>query len=622
MLTQWGEQIKRSAILPAYPRPQMARTAWENLNGEWQATFTDSPEEPDTFDLTILVPFSPETRLSGIGRTLKPGEYLWYRRMFDISAAEKDERTLLHFGAVDRDADVWINGALAGGHAGGYLPFTLDVTELICVGQNVLTVRVTDDTDASYHSRGKQKTDRGGIWYTPQSGIWQTVWLERVPSDDIQSLRITPRYDDAAVELTVYAKKELPYNVKIWRMNIPRSITHEPINNCENTNNTERIGDDAALDKFDPMSELEIPQDEESFLWRAHGIANGTLRIPIPGFAPWTPEQPQLYGIVVEMGEDRVTSYFGMRKFSVGQDAQGRPRLMLNNAPCFHSGVLDQGYWPDGLYTAPSDEAMESDILLMKRMGFNMLRKHIKVEPMRWYYHCDRLGMLVWQDMVNGGGQYGKFAVTAPLVLGNSHSDRDYRYFRRENAEGRGEYRRELAEMIEQLYNCVSVCMWVPFNEGWGQFDAAEIAAYVRSLDDTRTIDHASGWHDQGAGDVKSLHVYFKPYRFRRDTRGRPVALTEFGGYGWRVEGHCFSERTFGYKMYGSEAELTDAFVRLYEREILPARERGLSAAVYTQLSDVEEETNGLVTYDRKIVKMPVSAVRAVNARLTMREDI
>ncbi|MEZ4627789.1 MAG: glycoside hydrolase family 2 TIM barrel-domain containing protein [Eubacteriales bacterium] len=425
-----------------------------------------------------------------------------------------------------------------------------------------MIVRVRDETDTSCWSRGKQNSRPGGIWYTPQSGIWQTVWLERAPKRRVEVLRITPLYDESAVELSVWT-------------------------NCG--------GEGSVI----------LHGTETPF------ISGTPLRLTMQDFTPWSPEQPKLYDFSIHFERDHVESYFAMRKFSVERDEQGTPRLFLNNAPYFHNGVLDQGYWPDGLYTAPSDEAMIYDIELMKSMGFNMLRKHIKIEPMRWYYHCDRLGVLVWQDMVNGGGRYRAGAVTLPLILGNAHPDSDYAYFSREEVRGREAYQRELQETVLLLYNTPCVAVWVPFNEGWGQFDAAEAVETIRMLDQTRTIDHASGWHDQKAGDLKSLHVYYKPYRFKKDELGRAVVLSEFGGYSRRVEGHAFSEKEFGYKRFGTDEALIAAFERLYAREIVPAKEKGLSAAVYTQLSDVEQETNGFVTYDRELVKLDPARVRA-----------
>lgn len=339
-------------------------------------------------------------------------------------------------------------------------------------------------------------------------------------------------------------------------------------------------------------------------------------RIPMPDFRAWSPEDPYLYDLSVTLGEDRVESYFGMRKVEVRADRGGVKRLFLNGEPYFHSGLLDQGYWPDGLYTAPSDEALIFDIQTAKAMGFNLLRKHIKVEPMRWYYHCDRLGMLVWQDMPSGGGKYRFSTISLPLVTGVHRRDNRYRAFARTSSRGRAEYMDELEEMVLQLFNAPSVALWVPFNEGWGQFDSTFVMERLRLLDPTRPVDPASGWHDQGEGELRSLHVYFKPFRFRRDRRGRALALSEFGGYNLRVDGHCFNQKDYGYRRLPDAAALWRDFARLYEREVLPAVPRGLCAAVYTQLSDVEDELNGLMTYDRRVVKLDADDVRELNERL------
>ena len=572
MITKWGGALDSSAILPEYPRPQFQRKHFEVLNGRWEYAFTGVSAQipPDRFDGSILVPFSPESGLSGVQRTLKPAEALWYRRYleaplgFDANA----EDLLLHFGAVDQFAEVRLNGMTLANHAGGYLPFTVSLSEyLLPGGGNELVVRVRDETDIGAWSRGKQSSAPGGIWYTPQSGIWQTVWLERVPKRRMESLRITPLYDRAEVEIVVST-------------------------NCNGAGEVLFGGKSVPFTDGQPV------------------------RLDMAGFTPWSPEQPKLYDVSFTMERDAVESYFAMRKCSVEQDAAGIPRLFLNNDPYFQSGVLDQGHWPDGLYTAPSDEAMIYDISLMKSMGFNMLRKHIKIEPLRWYYHCDRLGMLVWQDMVNGGGIYRKDTITLPLVFGNAHNDGDYAYFAREEVRGREAYARELKQTVELLYNSPSVVLWVPFNEGWGQFDANKAVAQIRALDATRPIDHASGWHDQGGGDLKSLHVYYKPYRYTKDAKGRAVVLSEFGGYSQHIAGHSFSEKEFGYKRCKTADALMRDVEALYDQEVIPARMRGLSASVYTQLSDVEQETNGFVTYDRAVVKFDEARMRAINERL------
>ena len=568
LMTPWGERLDENCILTEYPRPQMRRNSYLNLNGRWEYAITDSDESPPRWDGTILVPFSPESALSGVGRSLQPGQTLWYRREVIVPQGfiPADGRLLLHFGAVDQEAAVYWNGRLLGRHMGGYNAFTLDATDALGP-RNSLVVRVHDDTDASFHSRGKQKTRRGGIWYTPQSGIWQTVWMEAVPRHYIEGLRIVPLFDQSAVEVMVRCSQPLQCEATVDGRTVPFT-SGEP------------------------------------------------ARIPMPDFRAWSPEDPYLYDLSVTLGEDRVESYFGMRKMEVRADRGGVKRLFLNGEPYFQSGLLDQGYWPDGLYTAPSDEALIYDIQTAKAMGFNLLRKHIKVEPMRWYYHCDRLGMLVWQDMPSGGGKYRFSTITLPLVTGIHRRDNHYRAFARASSQGRGEYMDELEEMVGQLFNAPSVVMWVPFNEGWGQFDSTLVMERLRALDPTRPVDPASGWHDQGAGELCSLHVYFKPFRFRRDRRGRALALSEFGGYNLRVDGHCFNQKDYGYRRLPDAAALWRDFSRLYEREVLPAVPRGLCASVYTQLSDVEDELNGLMTYDRRVVKLDADEVRELNERL------
>lgn len=566
LTTPWGEALDASAVLQEYPRPQMVRESYVNLNGYWDYAITEGQMKPQCWDGRILVPFSPEAPLSGVGRTLLPWQTLWYCRTLSLEPREA-QRLILHFGAVDQKAVIYVNGQFAGQHIGGYTAFELDITPFITTGKNELRVAVTDGTDTNELSRGKQKTKRGGIWYTPQSGIWQSVWMEWVSEVYISALHITPDVDSSCARITIYSSTEGECHIEF--------------------NGTEY-----------------------------QGFTNQEVVVPVKNPELWSPETPRLYEFAAVLGADRVESYFALRSVGVGKDGEGRPCLFLNGKPCYHSGVLDQGYWPDGLYTAPSDEALIYDIELMKSMGFNTLRKHIKIEPLRWYYHCDRLGMLVWQDMPSGGGDYSPVAVTLPLVTRASHSDHDYKYFARTDSFCREQYHRELEEMISQLYNCPSIVMWVPFNEGWGQFDAAEAANRIKALDPTRTVDHASGWHDQGIGDFQSLHVYFYPYRHRPDRLGRAVLLSEFGGYQLPIEGHTFNNANFGYRAYKSPAALERAFIALYEREILPARQMGLTASIYTQLSDVEDEVNGLVSYDRRVVKLSADAVRGINKRL------
>lgn len=579
MLTPWGEALDREHPLPEYPRPQLRRNSYLNLNGIWEYAITKTAEKPAAMQGEIVVPFSPETPLSGVGHILQPNEYLWYRRSVTMPEGFfRGGRLLLHFGAVDQCCTVWVNGQEAGSHTGGYLPFALDVTELIEGDAFTLELRVTDPTDTGSLSRGKQRLKNTGIWYTPQSGIWQTVWMECVPENYLRSLRITPKPEENAVHIRLEADDPAMAAVTICR--------------------------DGGI-----IVEGQTDENGES-----------TLTIPAEELRLWSPENPFLYDAAITLaGGDKVESYFGMRAFGIGKDEKGLPRLLLNGKPYFQNGLLDQGYWSDGYYTAPSDEALIHDIAEMKRLGFNMLRKHIKVEPLRWYYHCDRLGMLVWQDMMNGGESYSPLSIYVFSNLGLRVKDDRYRYFSRSDEAGRTHYYEELGQMIDLLYNTVSLALWVPFNEGWGQFDALKAAEFIRKRDDTRPIDHASGWYDQGGGDIKSIHWYFRPYHHKQPPKEqRPICLTEYGGYNCAVPGHCWGEGAeFGYKKIADPAEFNRAFQKLMEEQIIPAKERGLAAAVYTQVSDVEGERNGLLTYDRKVCKANEAIFRAVNAKLT-----
>ena len=549
--------------LPEYPRPQLVRNSYICLNGYWDYIISTENNLPKEYIGKIKVPYSPESKLSGVNRKLSSAETLWYRRSIDISDDFMKDRLIIHFGAVDFFADVYINGSLVGCHSGGYTAFSFDITEFIHLGENEVVVAVRDESDTSYHSRGKQREKRGGIWYTSQSGIWQTVWLESVPSDYISSLLIVPSIKNSSVYITVISESDA----------------------------------DAVIE-FSGKSYLTA--------------TNKVCEIPLDDFVAWTPETPQLYEFSVTLGEDNINSYFAMRSFSVEKDESSVMRLFLNGKPYFHNGLLDQGYFGDGLYTPESDEMMVSDIVRTKEMGFNMLRKHIKIEPMRWYYHCDRLGVLVWQDMINGGRHYNPLVISTPLITKIHFKDSRYSWFARSDKAGRDEYYRELEEMVKQLINVPSLAMWVLFNEGWGQFDAAKAYEKLLSLDTTRTVDHASGWHDQKIGDIQSLHVYFTKYKFSPDKLGRAVILSEFGGYNYRVEGHSFSSRNFGYKHLKTPEELRNSLEALYKEQIFPAIEKGLAAAVYTQLSDVEDEVNGLITHDRAEIKLPAQEIRKI----------
>lgn len=568
MESRFTKDADRNCPLSEYPRPQMKREQWTCLNGPWDYAVLPDGERPDEWQGKILVPFSPEAPLSGVGRIIQPDEVLWYHRTFSCQDERRGSRTILHFGAVDQRAEVFINGKEAGKHRGGYTSFEMDITDLLTDGENQMLVRVTDPFDREGDARGKQSLKPSGIWYTPQSGIWQTVWTETVPEEYISKLRIEPDFDGRSCRITVVSGS-----------------------------------DESVILNLDGVSYI--------------GRTNRPVELKPEKFRPWSPEDPYLYRFSVRMGDDEVESYFGLRKFSVEKDVDGTPRLFLNGAPYFHNGLLDQGYWPDGLYTAPTDEAMIYDIETMKEMGFNCLRKHIKIEPDRWYYHCDRLGMLVWQDMPSGGGTYSPLVMFPPLMLkGLSFKDKKYKLFAREDESGRSQYYRDLEAMIDQLYNAVSIAVWVPFNEGWGQFDSAKAVDFIRKRDASRTIDHASGWHDQHIGEIQSLHVYFKPVRYKDDRYGRAVCLTEFGGITLGLEGHTFEAKESGYFRSADLNALKRDFRDLYEKQIFPAVEKGLAAAIYTQVSDVEGEVNGLLTYDREVEKIPREELKDLFSRI------
>lgn len=578
LCTTWGEHIDPEHVLQEYPRPQMVRDSYFNLNGYWDYAITKNTESPEHYDGQILVPFSPEAVLSGVGRQVMPEDYLHYRRSVTFPENFLKDRHLLHFGAVDQICTVYMNGVKVGSHVGGYLPFTCDVTDAVIQGENELTLWVKDYSDTSHHTRGKQKLKNSGMFYQAQSGIWQTVWMESVSQDYIRAVRITPLYDDHAVEFDVE------------RM-------------CEENSTPITI---SVLSDGQPI--LSQTFDQQTI-----------CRVQMGAFISWTPEQPHLYDAVISAGGDSVRTYFAMRKFSVGKDRRGILRLQLNNRPYFHHGILDQGYWPEGLYTAPCDEALIYDIQKMKQLGFNMLRKHVKIEPARWYYHCDRLGMLVWQDMVNGGAKYHMNLVCMfPSLfgrIGRRIRDNKYGLLARKEREGREQFRRELMEMLRHLYNSPCIAVWVPFNEAWGQFDAAYVTRMIREFDPTRQIDEASGWFDQGGGDIYSRHNYWYKLKVLLE-ENRVFAVTEYGGYAYRILGHSMVARMYGYRKYATKEQLSARYDRLQREEIIDNVAKGLCAGVYTQLSDVEEEVNGLITYDRRMLKVDETMVQARSREL------
>ncbi|MCI9145547.1 MAG: glycoside hydrolase family 2 [Eubacterium sp.] len=564
LLTKWSRSFDREHPLPEYPRPQFVRDSYLSLNGTWKYVIKNNSGRPMRYLADITVPFSPETEISGVCRALKPTEYLFYLKKFTLPDGFNKGRVFVNFGAVDQLATVFLNGKEVGEHKGGYTPFKFELTDYLIEGENKLEVKVQDFTDTRSYSRGKQKTKRGGIWYTAQSGIWQSVWLESTPVEHLESVKITPDYDNEQVSFEYFGTDDV--EVLIYD------------------------GDTLIADTTDKT-------------------------VKIPDFKSWSPESPFLYNVVFKACGESIKSYFGMRKFSVGVDENGIKRLFLNNKPYFHNGLLDQGYYSDGYLTPPTNQAMENDVLFAKEAGFNMLRKHIKIEPLLWYHYCDVNGILVWQDMVNGGGEYGLEVSVIPFV-NIKLDDTNYRNFHRVEKEGRDLYYQELNETINHLYNCPCIAMWVPFNEGWGQFDSAKAYEMVKKLDPTRVVDTTSGWHDMGASDVISKHIYFTPIKVKAGDR--PYVLSEFGGFSMKIPNHTFNDKMFGYKIYKSKVSLTNAYEKLYNNVIIPQIKKGLSATVYTQVTDVEDELNGLMTYDREIVKIDIEKLKKINERVKL----
>lgn len=589
--TKWNLQ---NEILPEYPRPGMVRRNWLNLNGIWKYAFTKEKVKPAEFEGEIVVPFSPETRLSGVQKQLLPGMFLWYERKCDRKQLihkrlQGEEHILLHFGAVDQTCTVYINDKAVGTHTGGYLPFTFDITDNLIQSESdsefTITLCVEDVTDTSYHSVGKQTLTPGGMYYPGTSGIWQTVWLEAVPAVYLNHITWESLYNQSSICLYPDVKGEDVSKLYLKIVFLNREYK------------------------------------SRSFLM------TDKIQLLLPDFISWSPENPYLYKVRLELyqGESRnncvlmdsVESYFAMRVCSIGTDRKGIRRIFLNNRPYMQVGVLDQGYWPESMYTPPTDEAMIYDIESMKKLEFNMLRKHVKVEPERWYYHCDRLGMLVWQDMINGGRKnksfYVTYLATVFQLLGIKGSDRHPILLSRQDKEGRKEYMNELTEMVCLMKNHPSVVCIVPFNEGWGQFSTNKVTALVKKLNAGVIVDQASGWYDMKGGDLKSIHNYFFKLKVKRE-KHRAVALTEFGGYARKVEGHYSYEREYGYKIYFTKEELTEGYEKLMRDTVLPAVREGVSATIYTQLSDVEEEVNGILTYDRKVMKIAPEVIIKYNA--------
>ncbi len=582
LTTPWADQVDPQLPWNEYPRPQMTRKTWQNLNGLWDYAITSrSTFQPGSFDGQILVPYPIESALSGVKRKLKPRERLWYRRVFTVNQNLRGGLIILHFGAVDWYCRVFINGVGVGEHTGGYDPFSFDITDYLLDGENQLQVSVYDPSDKLPIQRGKQVRKPGFIWYTAHSGIWQTVWLEGVPSTFIDSIKIVPDIDQGIV-----------------------SIEAQISNPIEGLHLQARV-----FDQTIEIASAEITSPQK-------------VLVSLKDFKTWSPEAPHLYDLKLALKNshgtlDEVTSYFGMRKFSLAKDSKGTWRFHLNNEPYFLYGPLDQGYWPDGLSTPPTDEAIQWELNFIKQAGFNMLRKHIKVEPARYYYHCDRAGIIVWQDMISGGiSPKPIWFLFAPRFL-RLKDDRAYWRLGRQGAANRRQFRAEYEQMIKTLFNVVSIAIWGPFNEGWGQFDAAQIAELTQKLDPTRLVDHASGWFDQGAGHFKSDHIYFKPLPEPQSDPNRAWVLSEFGGYSLNLPDHVWNSRKdFGYKKFETIEALTQGYLELIENQLIPWVESGLSAAVYTQTTDVEIEVNGFLTYDRKAIKMDLTSLQLVHKKL------
>ena len=584
--TEWGETLDINNILQEYPRPQFERDSYLNLNGEWDCSLIKINNRTGKilYNGKIIVPFPIESKLSGIGNmSLNPGMILSYKKVVDLSKLENKGRYLLHFGAVDQFTVVYINNQKVGEHDGGYHPFYFDISNFIeDITKTEILVKVIDNYSAKGAAFGKQGEPRRRIYYQKTGGIWQTVWIESVPKIYIKDVKITPNYDDHTVSFYL----TLPKNIQNNDININKTI-------CE----------------------VKILNDKKEIISSGITLPYKIMNISLPNdFRSWSPEDPYLYKVEFTFNKDIVKSYFGMRKFSIDYDQKNIKRLLLNNKPYFQNGVLDQGFWSDGIYTAPSDEALIYDIKTMKDLGFNMLRKHIKIEPLRWYYHCDTLGMLVWQDQPSGGSYpYNKADESF------YYTDDDYEVYNRTSEIGRLNFIRDMKRTLNLLYNSPCISTWVPFNEGWGQFDSVKIANMVKEIDKTRFVDHASGYVDHFGPDFRSLHIYFEAIKIEKDEMDRPIVLSEYGGYGLRIKGHLGCTEYFSYIMFNNKDELTNAIVKLIKDEIYPNIEKGLCAAVYTQLSDIEQEINGFMTYDRKVIKVNVKEIKEANDMIKLR---
>lgn len=606
--TTWGEKITPANAWREYPRPQFVRDRWENLNGLWDYAITPkAAAAPAKYDGQMLVPFPVESALSGAGKTVSPEQRLWQHRRFHVPAAWSGERILIHFGAVDYDSTLWINGALAGSHTGGFDPFTFDITAYLKDGDNDLLLAVTDPTDAGEQPRGKQVLKPQGIWYTAVTGIWQTVWLEPVPRAlHLAELRLTPDTDAGGLRVTALASTATSEDT--YAVRLTATAAGAPVSTL-----LMRVNREAFL----PVPNARLWSTTDPFLYDLKAelvrVKNPIPRAPAGNRAATTPRfgdiERALYSQAAVEGAplDTVASYFGMRKISIGPGpVAGQPVLLLNGKPLFQHGPLDQGWWPDGLHTPPSDEAMKFEISWLRQAGFNMLRKHIKVEPARYYYHCDKLGMLVWQDMPSGFNEAlrnHRQDVGEPVRLSVS----------------REQHELELRRMLGRLHNVPSIVVWVIHNEGWGQYESKSLAHWVKNVDPSRVVNADTGWLDMNVGEMFDIHTY-EPVPLQPEQKAdRVIVLGEYGGVGWPVKDHLWNPamRNWGYQTYQDQAAYIAALRKKIEPLAAMKDKLGLSAAVYTQTTDVEGEVNGLMTYDRKVIKADPALLRQLNAPLT-----
>ncbi len=571
LFTVWGDNIDPSAPWPEYPRPGLTRDEWMSLNGLWDYALCKKEEERPAPQGKILVPYPLESALSGIRLRMTDSLAIWYYREFTLPRHWEGKQLILNFEASDWETTVWIDDKLAVSHQGGYDPFSCNITPFLAKGkEHTVAVRVTDPTDAGSQPRGKQVSSPGGIWYTPTSGIWQSVWIEPVDKTWIGDLRIVPDIDNSTLTVAVMEER-----------------CHGP-EGCP------------PVDMAPSLAEVTVLEGGVT-IGVSSGITGTPITIDIPDAKLWSPENPHLYDLSVRLVTggivtDEVKSYAGMRKISLGVTEDGFTRILLNNSFVWQNGPLDQGFWPDGLYTPPSDEAMMFDIVILKKMGFNMLRKHVKVENRRFYYHTDRLGMLVWQDMPSGD----EYIWGDKPDIAKSAADSTI-------------FMRELSRMIDTKFNNPSIVMWVIYNEGWGQYNTAAVTDYVAAYDTTRLVNSASGWTDRGTGDVLDVHHYPEPVSPTAE-RERAIVLGEFGGLGLPVQGHTWEQKNWGYEKMSDSTGLLNKYEQFYTVVRQLVAEKGLSASVYTQTTDVETETNGLMTYDRKVDKMGFENVRKAMA--------